>query len=88
MDPIEIYVRVKDFDTLVKIELHPSLLNDENNDVLWESSGDYRLEAYQCGNHPSVCSIEKDPRILNPKHDLTLLILDSIKKESISAELL
>ncbi len=49
-------------------------------DILWESKGKYRLEVFQCGHHPSICSVEKDPRILNPKFELTLMILDALKK--------
>ena len=80
MELLEIYVRVKDKDSLVKVELMPGKIHEKNNDILWESTGEYQLEAYQCGNFPSSCSIEKDPRILNPKPELTLLILDSINK--------
>ena len=78
MGPIEIYVRVKDKDSLVKIELVAGHDEKTTHDILWESTGEYRMEAFQCGKHPSDCSIEKDPRILNPKHELTLLLLDSI----------
>ena len=82
MVPIEIYVRVKDLDSLVKVELIPEE-KARVHDILWESVGEYHIEAFQCGTYPSSCSIEKDPRILNPKQELTLLILDSINKMNI-----
>lgn len=81
MDTICIYVRVKNKEQMEKIELHSIREGRYNHgDVLWESAGEYYLEAYQCGANPSICSIEKDPRILNPKEEIALQVLDEIKK--------
>ena len=81
MDNIQIFVRVKDSEELEKITLSSIQYPDvRNSDFLWESAGEYYLEAFQCGSNPSVCSIEKDPRILNSKEELGLLILDELQK--------
>ncbi len=69
---------------MTKIELVPHIIPEGNGDILWDSGGEFKLEIYQCGNHPSICSVEKDPRILNTKHELTLLILDSLKELRLS----
>lgn len=79
MEPIQIFLRIKNRDEVEGILLYPNYRqNTEKEDILWEASGDYYLEAFQCGTHPSICSIEKDPRILNPKEEIALLILDEI----------
>jgi hypothetical protein len=81
MDSIQIFLRVKEQDGMESILLNPVYLEKTNQgDILWESSGEYYLEAFQCGNNPSICSIEKDPRIQNPKEEIALLILDEINK--------
>lgn len=81
MEPIQIFLRVKDKDEMENILLNPLYQKDsKSGDVLWESSGEYYLEAFQCGTNPSICSIEKDPRIQNPKEEIALLILDEINK--------
>jgi hypothetical protein len=84
MESIQIFLRIKDFDELKEISLSslPYANNDhsENPDTLWESSGEYFLEAYQCGSNPNICSIEKDPRILNGKEEIALMIMDEVKK--------
>jgi len=87
MELLELYVRVKDNDSLVKVELAAEIIPEKNNDILWESKGEYQLEAYLCGNFPSACSIEKDPRILNPKYELSLMILDSMKNNRLLVDL-
>ena len=33
------------------------------------------------GVNPSICSIEKDPRIVNEKEEIALMILDELNKE-------
>jgi hypothetical protein len=79
MEPIQIFLRVKDRDELEEIILSPVFQNEnKDGDILWESIGDYYLEAFQCGINPSICSIEKDPRIINAKEEIALLILDEI----------
>ncbi len=83
MNRIEIFVRVTDKEPLVNIELVQVNNPGAENGFFWESRGEYRLEVYQCKNFPSECSIEKDPRILNPKQDLTWLILDEQKNKNI-----
>lgn len=85
MKSIRIFLRVKNFDELKEISLASIQFNTEPkapfSDVLWESTGEYFLEAFQCGVNPSICSIEKDPRILNEKEEIALMILDELKKE-------
>ncbi len=79
MKSIQIYLRVKNKEDLEIINLestHPDTSGRE--DILWESNGEYFLEAFQCGTHPSICSIEKDERILNQKEEVALMILDEI----------
>jgi hypothetical protein len=84
MESIQIFLRVRKFDELKEISL--SSLPYSNNgqkdspDVLWESTGDYFLEAFQCGSNPNICSIEKDPRILNEKEEIAFMILEEVKK--------
>ena len=84
MESIQIFLRIKDFDELKEISLSalPYPVNDrsENPDTLWESTGEYFLEAYQCGTNPNICSIEKDRRILNGKEEIALMIMDEVKK--------
>lgn len=64
-----------------EIQLSPIPQNEnKEGDTLWESVGEYYLEAFQCGVNPSICSIEKDPRIMNAKEEIALLILDEINK--------
>ena len=64
-----------------RVLLYPSVRKEADKvDILWESRGEYYLEAFQCGNHPSICSIEKDQLILNPKEEIALLILDELGK--------
>jgi hypothetical protein len=76
---MQIFVRVKDSEELEKITLSRILYPEERKtDFLWESSGDYYLEAFQCGTKPSVCSIEKDPRILSSKEEIALMIMDKL----------
>ena len=84
MASIRIFLRVKNFDELKEISLsslpyHHNGLNN-NPDLLWESEGEFFLEAYQCGANPYICSIEKDPRILNQKEEIALMILDEVVK--------
>jgi len=80
MEPIQIFLRVKDREEMEQIRLAPLLRNEnKDGDILWESIGEYYLEAFQCGINPSICSIEKDPRIINAKEEIALLILDEIK---------
>jgi hypothetical protein len=79
METIQIFLRVKDREDLEEIRLAPLLRNNKKDgDILWESIGEYYLEAFQCGMNPSICSIEKDPRIINAKEEIALLILDEI----------
>ena len=85
MDSIQIFLRVKNYDELKGISLsslpyQPKSGRDKNPDLLWESTGEYYLEAYQCGANPYICSIEKDPRILNEKEEIALMILDEVVK--------
>lgn len=84
MESIQIFLRVKNSDELKEISLSPLpyTLNTYNKkpDLLWESAGDYFLEAYQCGSNPYICSIEKDPRILNEKEEIALIIQEEIDK--------
>ena len=81
MNPVKVYLRIRDKEALECIILNPVIRTGiMTEDILWESSGAYYLEAFQCGSHPSICSIEKDPRILNPKEEIALLILDEINK--------
>lgn len=76
---MEIFVRVKDHEELEKITLSRIPYPEEREtDFLWESSGDYFIEAFQCGSNPSVCSIEKDPRILSTKEEIALMIMDKL----------
>ena len=85
MKSIQIFLRIKKFDELKEISLSPVQVNaDAQNpysDILWESTGEYFLEAFQCGTNPSICSIEKDLRILNEKEEIALMILDELNKE-------
>ncbi len=85
MKSIRIFLRVKNFDELKEISLASIDINSGSkaslSDILWESTGEYFLEAFQCGAIPSICSIEKDPRILNQKEEIALMILDELKKE-------
>jgi len=79
METIQIFLRVKEKEDMEEIQLSPvSRVNKKDGDILWESMGEYYLEAFQCGTNPSICSIEKDPRILNAKEEIALLILDEI----------
>jgi len=84
MESIQIFLRVKNFDELKEISLSslPYTNNGKNKnpDLLWESTGEFFLEAYQCGTNPYICSIEKDPRILNEKEEIALMILDEVRK--------
>lgn len=86
MESIQIFLRVKNSDELKEILLFPLPYTQNRNktkpDLLWESTGDYFLEAYQCGSNPYICSIEKDPRILNEKEEIALLITEEIDKAS------
>ena len=85
MKSIRIFLRVKNLDELKEISLASIHINSDSkasfSDILWESTGEYFLEAFQCGVNPSICSIEKDPRILNQKEEIALMILDELKKE-------
>jgi hypothetical protein len=85
MKSIRIFLRVKKFEELKEISLASIQFNTDTqaslSDILWESTGEYYLEAFQCGTNPSICSIEKDPRILNEKEEIALMILDELKKE-------
>ena len=85
MKSIRIFLRVKNFEELKEISLASIQFNTDSqasiSDILWESTGEYYLEAFQCGAIPSICSIEKDPRILNEKEEIALMILDELKKE-------
>lgn len=85
MKSMQIFLRVKNLDELKEISLASIHFNKEEHyslsDVLWESTGEYYLEAFQCGANPSICSIEKDPRILNEKEEIALMILDQLAKE-------
>jgi len=82
---MQIFLRIKNYEELQEISL--TALPFENtrkgkfSDLLWESTGEYFLEAFQCGADPLICSIEKDPRILNKKEEIALLIVDELKKE-------
>lgn len=81
METIQIFLRVKEKEDMEEIRLTPlPQTDDQNGDILWESMSEYYLEAFQCGANPSICSIEKDPRILNAKEEIALLILDEINK--------
>jgi len=84
MESIQIFLRIKNFDELKEISLSslPYTNNDHSKmpDTLWESTGEYYLEAYQCGSNPYICSIEKDPRILNEKEEIALKIMEEVKK--------
>ncbi|MBR9999808.1 MAG: hypothetical protein KFF73_12605 [Cyclobacteriaceae bacterium] len=81
MEPIQIFLRIKDREDMEKVLLNPILQHEyKDGDILWESAGEYYLEAFQCGSNPSICSIEKDHRIRNPKEEIALLILDEINK--------
>lgn len=84
MESIQIFLRIKDFDDLKEISLsslpYTNKNRSQNPDMLWESSGEYYLEAYQCGSNPLICSVEKDPRILNKKEEIALMILDEVKR--------
>lgn len=85
MKSMQIFLRIKHFEELQEISLAP-IETDKNgqkpvSDILWESTGEYFLEAFQCGINPSICSIEKDPRILNGKEEIALMILDELNKE-------
>jgi hypothetical protein len=81
MEPIQIFLRVKDKEPMEEVHLSPITQNqNKDGDIFWESTGEYYLEAFQCGANPSICSIEKDPRILNAKEEIALLILDEINK--------
>ena len=82
MEPIQIFLRVKEQEEMAEILLYPVHQNgNQDGDVLWESIGEYYLEAFQCGMNPSICSIEKDFRILNAKEEIALLILDEINNK-------
>jgi hypothetical protein len=85
MKSIRIFLRIKNLDELKEISLASIQIYTDTqasiSDILWESTGEYYLEAFQCGAIPSICSIEKDPRILNEKEEIALMILDEIKKE-------
>jgi len=85
MKSLNIFLRVKNFDELKEISLASIQFNTDDqaplSDILWESTGEYYLEAFQCGINPSICSIEKDPRILNKKEEIALMILDELKNE-------
>jgi len=84
MESIQIFLRIKNIDDLKEISLsslpYTNRNQSPNPDLLWESSGEYFLEAFQCGTNPLICSIEKDPRILNKKEEIALMILDEVKK--------
>lgn len=84
MESIQVFLRVKNFDELKEISLTslPYKQNGQRNnpDILWESSGEYYLEAFQCGINPNICSIEKDPRILNKKEEIAVMILEEINR--------
>jgi hypothetical protein len=82
MESIKLFLRTKNVDDLVELNLSPVLYPEKLNkrtDILWESTGEYYLEAFQCGANPSICSIEKDPRILNQKEEIAMQILKEIK---------
>lgn len=84
MESIQIFLRIKNFDELKEISLSSlpcaNIDHTKKPDTLWESTGEYYLEAYQCGSNPNICSIEKDPRILNEKEEIALKIMDEVKK--------
>jgi hypothetical protein len=84
MESIQIFLRIKNFDELKEISLsslpYANNGHSKNPDKLWESTGEYFLEAYQCGSNPNICSIEKDPRILNEKEEIALKIMDEVNK--------
>jgi len=82
MESITLFLRTKNADDLVELTLSPIPYAEDPNkrtDILWESTGEYYLEAFQCGKNPSICSIEKDPRILNQKEEIAMQILREIK---------
>ena len=82
MESITLFLRTKNADDLVELTLSPIPYREDRNkrtDILWESTGEYYLEAFQCGTNPSICSIEKDPRILNQKEEIAMQILREIK---------
>ncbi len=85
MKSIQIFLRIKGFEELQEISLASIQIDKEGqlplSDILWESAGEYFLEAFQCGVNPSICSIEKDPRIVNEKEEIALMILDELNKE-------
>ena len=85
MKSIQIFLRIKNYEELKEISLASVQFKGDDQDplldILWESTGEYYLEAFQCGTNPSICSIEKDPRILNKKEEIALMILDELKKE-------
>lgn len=81
METIQIFLRIKHKEDMEEIRLTPlPQTENQDGDILWESMGEYYLEAFQCGVNPSICSIEKDHRILNAKEEIALLILDEINK--------
>lgn len=84
MDCIQIFLRVKNDEDLKEILLvsAPYSRNGQNGgqDILWESRGEYYLEAFQCGSNPNICSIEKDQRILNEKEEIAFMILEEFKR--------
>lgn len=84
MESIQIFLRIKNFDELKEISLsslpYANTDHTKEPDMLWESTGEYYLEAYQCGSNPNICSIEKDPRILNEKEEIALKIMDEVKR--------
>lgn len=82
MESITLFLRTKNVDDLVEFNLSPVPYPEKlskRTDILWESTGEYYLEAFQCGANPSICSIEKDPRILNQKEEIAMQILQEIK---------
>ena len=82
MENIKLFLRTKNMDDLVELTLSPVPYHEKlkkGNDILWESTGEYYLEAFQCGANPSICSIEKDPRILNQKEEIAMQLLKEIK---------
>ena len=85
MKSIQIFLRIKSFEELQEISLASIQIDKSGqlplSDILWESTGEYFLEAFQCGTNPSICSIEKDPRILNKKEEIALMILDELNKD-------
>ena len=81
METIQIFLRVREKEDMEEIQLSPIPLSEnKDGDIIWESTGEYYLEAFQCGANPSICSIEKDPRIMNAKEEIALLILDELNK--------